>query len=723
MLITMKCTEKIQEAFLLWLSLFSCIHVLTGVARCDLVYLFAVPSAESSPVAGGMVAAVAAIVALWGVRRIPAELVIRCLVVWVGMVPFLLLPKTQLIYAAFALVFFCGWSVCRLLACCGGGRMFPQFSKRHWLLLLTLLILLFIGQGLWLFRETLNRLLLFWEDWGIFNEVAWNTLQGRWLQVDVHGGENFFGDHFMPGFFLWFTPLLGAVRSPFLLPVIGALCLWGSAGLIYLLARRCRFSPAESFCCGLVLLFNPVINNLNLSGMYGTHVISFFIPLLLLFYCLRRSGHPRWAFAVFLFSLTVKESVAVFWIGWSLCMMLTQRREWRKYVLSGGIALGYFLLVTQWIIPSFSGGYRYEAQYAALGGNMLEMALSPLLRPAEFWGRLAQKKNLLLLLFLLSPVFLAVFRCWRLIPAALLLVVLNMLRGNPEMVNFLMHHNTECAAFLLALCVTALAERGNMVSDRLVFVGIRFPGVRRKRRALLGGVLVSTLMSYWFFAQGVTGAANLRALLGRNPDCSEFFPEIRSQIRPGACFSGDSWSATVLMLRNRFVPWGSPSADYYLYGTWYLRFGQERHRKMLRNPEYSLAWMRIIRPGMGFWLFRRGPAPEGGPQVMVTEEAFANFPGYEVNSPDPAFQIRVHPLFADTGKGEKKISFLIRRTTASAGRSVFLITLSCGQETQRFRLPRVWRGGNAGELFEVTLQLPAGWNNVTALNIAMEPAR
>lgn len=279
MLITMKYTEKIQEAFLLWLSLFSCIHVLTGVARCDLVYLFAVPSAESSPVAGGVVAAVAAIVALWGVRRIPAELVIRCLVVWVGMVPFLLLPKTQLIYAAFALVFFSGWSVCRLLACCGGGRMFPRFSKRHWLLLLTLLILLFIGQGLWLFRETLNRLLLFWEDWGIFNEVAWNTLQGRWLQVDVHGGENFFGDHFMPGFFLWFTPLLGAVRSPFLLPVIGALCLWGSAGLIYLLARRCRFSPAESFCCGLVLLFNPVINNLNLSGMYGTHVISFFIPL------------------------------------------------------------------------------------------------------------------------------------------------------------------------------------------------------------------------------------------------------------------------------------------------------------------------------------------------------------------------------------------------------------------------------------------------------------
>ena len=135
-----------------------------------------------------------------------------------------------------------------------------------------------------------------------------------------------------------------------------------------------------------MLLFNPVVNNLNLSGMYGTHVISFFIPLLLLFYCLRRSGHPRWAFAVFLFSLTVKESVAVFWVGWSFCMMLERRQEWRNYALTGGIALGYFLLVTQWIIPGFSGGYRYEHQYAALGGNLLEMALSPLLCDLRFSG-------------------------------------------------------------------------------------------------------------------------------------------------------------------------------------------------------------------------------------------------------------------------------------------------------------------------------------------------
>lgn len=718
----MKYTEKIQEAFLVWLSCFSCIYVLTGVARCDLVYLFVVPSSKSSLTGGILAAAVAAAAVLWGGRQIPAERVIRCLVVWVGMVPFLLLPKTQFIYAVFALIFFSGWSVCRLLACCGRRIFFPRLSERYWLLLLTLLILLFIGQGLWLYRETLNRLLLFWEDWGIFNEVAWNTLQGRWLQVDVHGGENFFGDHFMPGFFLWFTPLLGVVRSPFLLPVIGALCLWGSAGLIYLLARRCRLSPAESFCCGLVLLFNPVVNNLNLSGMYGTHVISFFIPLLLLFYCLRRSGHPRWAFAVFLFSLTVKESVAVFWVGWSFCMMLERRQEWRNYALTGGIALGYFLLVTQWIIPGFSGGYRYEHQYAALGGNLLEMALSPLLRPAVFWGTLIQEKNLFLVLFLLLPISFAVFRRWRLIPAALLLVVLNMLRGNPEMVNFLLHHNTECVAFLLALCVTSLAEPGTVISDRIFFAGIRLPNACRKRRALLGGVLVSTLMSYWFFAQGVTGAANLRSLLGRNPDCSEFFPEIRSQIRPGACFSGDNWSATMLMLRNRFVPWGSPLADYYLYGSWYLRYGKEQHRKMLQNPEYSLVWMRIVRPGVGVWLFRRGPAPEGGPQVMITKEAFAKFPGYEVKSPDPAFQIRVHPRFAEPGQKEAKIVFLIRRTATAAGRSVFLITLSHQQETRHFRLPRTWRGGSTGELFEVTLRLPDGWDNVTGLKIAVEPA-
>ena len=712
----MKIRAGITEAILLWFSFFSGWLVLTGIGQCDLMYLLAVPMESESPVAGAAFAAVATAVALWGLRRVPPATVTRCWAVWPGMIPFLFLPADRLIYAAFALCLLSGWSVCRLLACCGSRNFFTRLPERHWRLLLTLLILLFIGQGRWFYREALNRLYLFWEDWGIFNEAAWNTLQGRWMQVDVHGGENFLGDHFMPGFFLWFIPLLGVVRSPFLLPVIGALCLWGSAGLLYLLARRCRFSPAESFCCGLVLLFNPVINNLNLSGTYGTHVISFFIPLLLLFYCFRRSGHPRWAFAVFLFSLTVKESVAVFWVGWSFCMMLERRQEWRNYVLTGGIALGYFLLVTQWIIPGFSGGYRYEDQYAALGGNLLEMALSPLLRPAAFWGTLIQEKNLFLVLFLLLPISYAV-------PAALLLVVLNMRRGNPEMVNFLLHHNTECVAFLLALCVTSLAEPGTVISDRIFFAGIQLPNAYRKRRALLGGVLVSTLMSYWFFAQGVTGAANLRSLLERNPDCSEFFPEIRSQIRPGACFSGDNWSATMLMLRNRFVPWGSPLADYYLYGSWYLRYGQEQHRKMLQNPEYSLILMRIVQPGAGFWLFRRGPAPEGGPQVMITKEAFAKFPGYEVKSPDPAFQIRVHPLFAEPGQKEAKIVFLIRRTAASAGRSVFLITLSHQQETRRFRLPRTWRGGSTGELFEVTLRLPDGWDNVTGLKIAVEPAR
>ena len=717
----MKYKEKIQEALLLWLSFFSCFRVLTGVARSDLMYLFAVPTAEGGSGIGAIFATAAAAVALWGLRRIPAEQVIRCWVVWLGMVPFLFLPGTLLIYTVLALIFFSGWSVCRLLTCCGGGRL--RLSERHWMLLLTLLILFFVGQGLWFYQETLNRLLLFWEDWGIFNEAAWNTLQGRWLQVDVHGGENFFGDHFMPGFFLWFTPLLGVIRSPFLLPVIGALCLWGSAGLIYLLARRSRFTPAESFCCALVLLLNPVINNLNLCGMYGTHVISFFIPLLLLFYYLRQSGHPKWAFAVFLFSLTVKESVAVFWTGWSLCMMIDRRREWRKYALSGGIAFGYFLLVTQWIIPSFSGGYRYEGQYAALGGNLLEMALSPLLRPAEFWGTLVQKKNLILLLFLLLPVFPAVIRRWRLIPAALLLVGLNMLRGNPEMVNFHLHHNTECVALLLVLCVTALAEHGTVAGDRLVFAGIRIPNVRRKRRALLGGVLISTLMSYWFFAQGVTGAADLRGLLARNPDCSEFFPEIRSKIPPGVCFSGDSWSATVLMLRNRFVPWGSPSADYYLYGSWYLRFGQKQHREMLQNPEFSLIWMRIIRPGLGFWLFRRGPAPEGGAQVMISEEAFAEMPGKEIHSPDPAFQVRVHPLFAKKEREEAKIVFLIRHNAASACRSTFLITMFNREEKLSFRIPRTWRGESVGELFEVKLKLPDGWREVTRLNVAMETER
>lgn len=717
----MKIRAGITEAILLWFSFFSGWLVLTGIGQCDLMYLLAVPMESESPVAGAAFAAVATAVALWGLRRVPPATVTRCWAVWPGMIPFLFLPADRLIYAAFALCLLSGWSVCRLLACCGSRNFFPRLPERHWLLLLTLLILLFIGQGLWFYREALNRLYLFWEDWGIFNEAAWNTLQGRWMQVDVHGGENFLGDHFMPGFFLWFIPLLGVVRSPFLLPVIGALCLWGSAGLLYLLARRCRFSPAESFCCGLVLLFNPVINNLNLSGTYGTHVISFFIPLLLLFYCFRRSGHPRWAFAVFLFSLTVKESVAVFWIGWSLCMMLERRQEWRNYAITGGIALGYFLLVTQWIIPVFSGGYRYEEQYAALGGGLMEMALSPLLHPAAFWGALAREKNLLLVLFLLLPVSFAVFRRLRLIPAALLLVGLNMLRGNPDMVNFQLHHNTECIAFLLVLCVTALSECGSTVSDRLCFAGIRMPRGRRKRRALLGGVMVSTLFCFWFFAQSVVGAADLRGRLAPFPDAAGVFEEIKAQIPPGACFAGDSRTATVLMLRNRFVPWGSPQAEYVLYNTAErLQVGEARHQEMLHHPEFRLIWARLGREN-NFYLFRRGAAPEGGARILISEAEFAALPGREIHSTQPLFQTRAVPVPGNSGR-LKAVRFLVRNRMPLAADTVILATLRNEKQVKKFRTVRPRGGGAPDELFEFTVNVPEEWRGAVGIELGFEPA-
>lgn len=715
----MKVLLRIMEALLLWFSFFCICKLLTGIGQCDLMYLLAIPSAgmETGTVAG--CAAVAAAAAMWFLRQIPAGAAVRCWCVWLGMIPFLLLPEDRQIYAVFALIFLAGWSVCRLSAYCG-GRSLPRLPERDWLWLLLLSTLLFIGQGLWFYREALNRLYLFWEDWGIFNEAAWNTLQGRWLQVDIHGGENFFGDHFMPGFFLWFTPLLGVVRSPLLLPVLGALFLWGSAGLVYRLARSCRFSPAESFCCALVLLFNPVINNLNLSGSYGTHVISFFIPLLLLFYCLRQGGHSKWAFAVFLFSLTVKESISVFWTGWSLCMMVDRPREWRKYAFTGGIALAYFLVVTQGIIPFFSGGYRYEAQYGALGGGMGELMLSPLLRPAAFWGTLAREKNLLLLLFLLLPVCFAVFRRWRLIPAALLLAGLNMLRGNPAMVNFQLHHNTECAAFLLALCVTALAERGMTGSDRLFFAGVRLPGVWRRRRALLGGVLVSTLLSYWFFAQGAVGAADLPGRLARYPDCSGIFSELRSLIPPGVCFSGDSRTATALMLRNRFVPWGSPQADYCLYNAAeHLQVGEARHREMLQSPEFQLIWARIGGEGE-FYLFRRRIAPAGRARTLLTEEAFAALPGREIRSADPAFQVRVVFIPPAAGQGAK-IRFLVRSRSARPDRAFFSITLFNRRERCSFRVPQP-RIGGADERLEFTLDVPENWQNVTGLEFRTETA-
>ncbi len=714
------------EVLLLGISFFAVFRFFAACGVSDLLLMrcFGEPADFFRLLFFSAAAALGAEFALW---RLPRGTVLRAWWPWIGFLPLLGREQPDL-WSAGALIPLCGWSVFRLACASDGPRRVlvsaGRLPERFWILLLLLVTLVFVAGGLWFYREALNRLWFYWEDWGIFNEVAWNTLRGRWLVSDLHGGENFFGDHFMPGFFVWFIPLLAATGSAMTLPVLGAFFLWGSAPLIYYLARLKGVRPPEAFGCALIFLFYPMITNLNLSGFYGAHVIYFFIPVLILYYCFDAKGMYKSALAVFLFSLTIKESVALFWCGWACCALFAGRNR-RRSALMLAAALGYFIAVTQGIIPAISGGYRYSEYYAGLGSSLPGIALSPLLRPGVFWPLLFTERNLLLIALLLAPVAPAVLRQWKWLPAALLLPAVNMLRGNPEMVNLAMHHTAECVAFLLVLTVLGIAEGGGSGGwDRLLLCGLRTrPG--RIRPALVIGVLAGTLLAYSIYAQGWWGSAAWSRTVGRLGDLSPMFDEVKARIPAGVPVASDHRSMTFLMLRNPIAPIeGLPEeigTDYALYELSGTDGTLEFHRKLVKDPDWGVLWMER-RDGRMFYLFGRGAPRREPPRRRLAPEEFDRLPGREIRLNEDFLRVKLATPQGVSGGAPLMFSVLMRKPAERHCR--FFLKLNRGGETAYFTVPYGWNfrfadEAEPGELFEFTLPVPPHWDALSGLNFSI----
>lgn len=559
------------------------------------------------------------------------------------------------------------------------------------------------------YREAVLRQYLFWEDWGIFNETAWNTLHGRFMACDIHYGENFFGDHFMPGFYLVFLPLLALIRSPLLLPGMASLALYGSAILVYRLARVLHLKPATALIAAAAYLLYPVTANLNLSGLYGSHVITFLIPVMLAFAIAFYSGRRKTAFALFLFSLTIKESVAVLWVGWALIEMIAGRRKFALSVLL--TAAVWFALVTGWIIPAIAGEYRYTEHYQELGGSTLAVILSPLLRPAAFWGTLATRHNLLLIVLLIVPLFPVLLRVPRFVPAALVAVVINMLRGNPAVVNLAMHHNTECLALLSVLTAIGLAHHGRLPGDRLLAWGLPDRAGRRLM-ARSAALLLTALLGHWFYAQSFGNCVSVTRLLGLFPRKPELVDAVLTEIPPGATVAADRRSATMVMFRNRIVPLDrAETADYVYYNRRAGDAGGALHRRLLNDPAYGPVFRRNDGGG-AYWLFRRGaPRPAMPTGEILDDAAWQQQPGEPLDCGNPAFSIKVLPVEMN---GRRYLRFAARKNAPAGDDGEFQVTLRSGGSTRYFSIfygngLRAAGDAQIGEVFVFGAEIPDAW--------------
>lgn len=200
-------------------------------------------------------------------------------------------------------------------------------------------------------------------DQGIFNQIFWNNLHGRWfesslssgLSADVtHQGEiplvsyRHLGQHFNPIFLLW-LPFYALFPAPMTLSII-QIALVAAAGLVlYALARQ-SLSPLLSLAIAVSFYGANAVLGPTLGNFHDYN------PLPLLLFSLFLAIEKRWwvlFWAMALLVLSVREDAGVTLLSVAVYLVL-RRRQWWVGLALFAIATAYILLLTNVVMPSFS---------------------------------------------------------------------------------------------------------------------------------------------------------------------------------------------------------------------------------------------------------------------------------------------------------------------------------------------------------------------------------
>jgi len=218
-------------------------------------------------------------------------------------------------------------------------------------------------------------------DLGVFDQVLWNTVHGRFMESTLSlercDPHSFFLDHFSPALLL-IVPFYAVVPRPETLIVVQTVALALGAWPVYLLARHFLQRSAER----LVWIAAYVLSApLAWITFYDFHEITLAVlPLgLAMYFLATRKTLPL--LVSLGASFLVKEELPLIAIGFGLSL-LAQRRWWLGAFVAIASA-AWFVVTLKLIVPAFAGGapYQYLGRYASLGRDELEIARTLLLDP------------------------------------------------------------------------------------------------------------------------------------------------------------------------------------------------------------------------------------------------------------------------------------------------------------------------------------------------------
>jgi uncharacterized membrane protein len=289
--------------------------------------------------------------------------------------------------------FFSGWSLATLAGALPAGGE-KRLSPRRALALTAALALAtaawWYGQSV----ETYNDFLLGYNDFGHFAQRVVNTSEGRGFLVESPALPRFW-DHFNPGLAL-LVPLWKVLPSPHLFLLLQAAALALPALAVHALAARLGAGPAARCLWAAAWLAHPALGQLNLAYTYGWHPISLAIgPMLVALWAIA-ARRPWAAAAAAGLAMSFEEGVIAIAASFAAVQAGLRFRaspdaepdppagSARAWAAAAAALAAAFALVYR-----FSGLAEFQTgRFVALGGSAVEVALSPVLRPAEFWGQI-----------------------------------------------------------------------------------------------------------------------------------------------------------------------------------------------------------------------------------------------------------------------------------------------------------------------------------------------
>lgn len=313
-----------------------------------------------------------------------------------------------------------------------------------WLLVAMLLFFFAVFTAAIIRKHELGRM---GYDVALIHQAVWNTAHGRFLETHAYDFTNSLlgtDSFFMAA---WLAPLYRLLPSVYTLYAAQIAIVALGALPLYLLAKDRLGRVPGLAAAALYLLYTPVEYGslyeirFRIMGMAWLAFILLFVE--------RRRYWALLPFIVLALSCRLDTTVAVFMAG---LYALLRRRPWYYGVTLMAAGLGWYLAMTQGIIPALStrDSYMFLEHYGHLGSTPIEVLLSPFTRPLVVVQTVFQPGKIQYLLQLGAPfLFLFVFCPPALLPA-LPLLALNLLSTRANQFDVYHHYQGMVTPFLLA---------------------------------------------------------------------------------------------------------------------------------------------------------------------------------------------------------------------------------------------------------------------------------